>query len=63
MQSRTTILADLISVMALMLFAVSPANAQGQSTELKLLMGDVSLNKLPFVMAYEEGIYKKTDSR
>lgn len=59
MQSRTTILAGLISVMALMLFAVSPANARGQSTELKLLMGDVSLNKLPFVMAYEEGIYKK----
>ena len=59
MQSRMTILAGLISVMVLMLFAVSPANAQGQSTELKLLMGDVSLNKLPFVMAYEEGIYKK----
>ncbi len=59
MQSRMTILAGLISVMVLMLFVVSPANAQGQSTELKLLMGDVSLNKLPFVMAYEEGIYKK----
>ena len=57
MQSRTTILAGLISVMALMLFAVSPANARGKSTELKILMWDVSLNNLPFVMAYEEVIY------
>ena len=27
--------------------------------KVQVSMGDVSLNKLPFVIAYEEGIYKK----
>ena len=59
MQSRMTALAGLIAVTTLMFFAAPPGNTQGQSTELKLLLGDVSLNKLPFVLAYEEGIFKK----
>lgn len=33
--------------------------AEAQEEPLQLSLGDVSLNKLPFVMAYEEGIYKK----
>lgn len=49
----------LVPLSALLLLATSLANSQEDSTELKLLLGDVSLNKLPFIMAYEEGIYKK----
>ena len=49
----------LISVAALTLIAGIAAEAQEQSAELRLLLGDVSLNKLPFVMAYEEGIYER----
>ncbi len=48
-QIRMTMLAGLFSVIAV-LVAFS-ANSQEQVTELKLLMGDVSLNKLPFVLA------------
>lgn len=48
---------NLLATSLLVLFAAPPASAQ--PPELKLLLGDVSLNKLPFVMAYEEGIYKK----
>jgi len=51
--------ACLFSVMPVTLFVSPPADSQGQPTELKLLMGDVSLNKLPFVLAYEEGIFEK----
>ena len=50
-------LAELFSVIAVL--AAIPVNSQEQVTELKLLMGDVSLNKLPFVLAYEEGIFEK----
>src|SRR6516164_2700044 len=35
------------------------ASAQEQPIKLRVGLGDVSLNKLPFVTAYEEGIYKK----
>jgi ABC-type nitrate/sulfonate/bicarbonate transport system substrate-binding protein len=49
----------LVAVATVMMFAPSDVNAQTESPELKLLLGDVSLNKLPFVMAYEEGLYKK----
>jgi len=57
MRSRTIMLAGLFSVITVL--AAFPANSQEQLTELKLLMGDVSLNKLPFVLAYEEGIFEK----
>ena len=50
-------LAGLFSVITVL--AAFPAYSQEQVTELKLLMGDVSLNKLPFVLAYEEGIFEK----
>ena len=33
--------------------------AQAQETQIKLRLGDVSLNKLPFILAYDAGIYKK----
>ncbi len=49
MRSRTVKLAGLFSVITVL--AAFPANSQEQVTELKLLMGDVSLNKLPFVLA------------
>ena len=43
----------------LIILLLSPSLAAQQGDRLKLMLGDVSLNKLPFVMAYEEGIYKK----
>ncbi len=43
----------------LFILLLSPYLAAQQEDNLKLMLGDVSLNKLPFVMAYEEGIYKK----
>jgi ABC-type nitrate/sulfonate/bicarbonate transport system substrate-binding protein len=43
----------------LLLFAAVPGSAQEQPTELTLRLGDVSLNKLPFVLAYDAGIYEK----
>jgi len=39
--------------------AISPAGAQEQLIKLRVGLGDVSLNKIPFVAAYEAGIYKK----
>ena len=45
----------------LLLFALpvfdAPARAAEPAEELELLLGDVSLNKLPFVLALDEGIY------
>jgi NitT/TauT family transport system substrate-binding protein len=52
-------LTSLIFVAPVLLLPTAWANAQGQSAELELMLGDVSLNKLPFVMAYEEGIFEK----
>lgn len=50
-------LAGLTAVLALLLAGTHAAPAQDMTIRLKL--GDVSMNKLAFVMAYEEGIYKK----
>ncbi|MDH3531840.1 MAG: ABC transporter substrate-binding protein [Gammaproteobacteria bacterium] len=44
---------------ALLLVSCGVVNAQQEPGELDILLGDVSLNKLPFVIAYEEGIYAK----
>lgn len=46
-------------VMSLFMTSLNPAFAQEDSMQLKLMLGDVSLNKLPFVLAYDEGIYEK----
>ncbi len=54
---RVTALACLLSVLPV--FAAFPANSEEQAAELKLMMGDVSLNKLPFVLAYDAGIFEK----
>jgi NitT/TauT family transport system substrate-binding protein len=46
----------------LLMLAVSSAtlvSAQEESAQLKLRLGDVSMNKLPFILAYDKGIYKK----
>jgi NitT/TauT family transport system substrate-binding protein len=64
---RTTdILHDcLFRLAGVLLFVISfiavttPAIAQQQPLEIKLRLGDVSLNKLPFILAYDAGIYKK----
>jgi len=44
---------------AFLLLGISPAGAQEQLIKLRVGLGDVSLNKIPFVAAYEAGIYKK----
>ena len=46
-------------VVPLLFIGISPAGAQEQLIKLRVGLGDVSLNKVPFVAAYEAGIYKK----
>jgi ABC-type nitrate/sulfonate/bicarbonate transport system substrate-binding protein len=46
-------------VVILLLFGVCPASGQEQLIKIRVGLGDVSLNKIPFVAAYEAGIYKK----
>ncbi len=46
-------------VTALVLTGAFLAGAQEQPLKIGVRLADVSLNKLPFVVAYEEGIYKK----
>src|SRR5262245_64485529 len=46
-------------VVTLLFIGISPARAQEQLIKLRVGLGDVSLNKLPFVAAYEAEIYKK----
>ena len=57
MQIRMMRLSRLVFV--LVLGGASLGGAQEQPIKLRVGLGDVSLNKLPFVAAYEEGIYKK----
>jgi len=46
---------------AILMLLVAPARAQDLITneELVLRMGDVSANKFPFILAYDEGLYEK----
>lgn len=46
-------------VVAIPAVLVAPAYSAEQIEELELLLGDVSLNKLPFVLALDEGIYAR----
>lgn len=46
-------------MMALLLGETPLAGAQEQPVKIRVGLGDVSLNKVPFVIAYEEGIYKR----
>ena len=48
-----------IFIAAWLLFSSSPAGAQEPPIKLRVGLGDVSLNKIPFIAAYEAGIYKK----
>src|SRR5215468_10893816 len=50
-------------IAALLFIGVSPAGAQEQLIKLRVGLGDVSLNKLPFVAAYEAEILKKERPR
>lgn len=47
------------TLLAMLLFVVAGQPAFANDDEITLLLGDVSLNKLPFIMAYEEGIFEK----
>ncbi len=57
--NRIIMYAGLLAVWVQILNSVPFAYAQSDSTELKLVLGDVSLNKLPFVLAYDEGIFAR----
>src|SRR5262249_28708327 len=46
-------------VVTLLFIGISPARAQEQLIKLRVGLGDVSLNKVPFVAAYEAEIYRK----
>jgi len=59
MRSRTRIISIGLAVTTLFFSAHSVAIAEENGTELKLTLGDVSLNKLPFILAYDAGIYEK----
>jgi NitT/TauT family transport system substrate-binding protein len=48
-----------LHTIVLALFAVAPGFAQAQSLSVSVELGDVSLTKLPFVLAAEAGIYKR----
>jgi len=46
----------------LLMLAVSSTtivSAQEQAAQLKLRLGDVSMNKLPFILAYDKDIYQE----
>lgn len=45
--------------LSMLLIGVYPASGQEQLIKIRVGLGDVSLNKIPFVAAYEAGIYKK----
>ena len=49
----------LAPVMLLLLFAPAKAQELITNEELILRMGDVSANKFPFVLAYDQGLYEK----
>jgi ABC-type nitrate/sulfonate/bicarbonate transport system substrate-binding protein len=49
---------SLLSILFLLAAGLSSAGAQ-EPIKLRVGLGDVSLNKIPFVAAYEAGIYKK----
>lgn len=49
----------LTSLFMLIATVAGTAFAQEQTEPLKLRLGDVSMNKLPFILAYDKGIYKK----
>jgi NitT/TauT family transport system substrate-binding protein len=59
MQTRLMELGRFGFVISLILGAAAAAGAQEQLVKLRVGLGDVSLNKVPFVAAYEAGIYKK----
>jgi NitT/TauT family transport system substrate-binding protein len=60
-QSRTCVLKRIHVLLGVLLLmsGASRAGAQESLTKLRVGLGDVSLNKVPFVAAYEAGIYKK----
>ena len=59
MQTRLMKLGRLVFIITVILGGAAVASAQEQLVKLRVGLGDVSLNKVPFVAAYEAGIYKK----
>lgn len=61
LESATAAGADRLILMlaAILVTAATAATAQDDLPELRLRLGDVSMNKLPFIVAYDQEIYKK----
>jgi ABC-type nitrate/sulfonate/bicarbonate transport system substrate-binding protein len=59
LQIRLMTAARMFFAIAIILAGDSFVGAQEQPIKLRVGLGDVSLNKVPFVAAYEAGIYKK----
>jgi ABC-type nitrate/sulfonate/bicarbonate transport system substrate-binding protein len=59
MRRNSKMMSRLLATVTLFFVAMSIASAKEHGDELKLLLGDVSLNKLPFILAYDAGIYEK----
>ncbi len=57
--TRGLVMTALLFSLSLLTDTASTVMAQEHSGEIKLRLGDVSLNKLPFILAYDAGIYKK----
>jgi ABC-type nitrate/sulfonate/bicarbonate transport system substrate-binding protein len=57
MMLRLTFIGSLF--VTVLFIGLSVASAEQHGTELKLTLGDVSMNKLPFILAYDAGIYEK----
>lgn len=56
---RVALTVGLLALLSVLLFRRAPAAAQDAPLTVSVELGDVSLTKLPFVMAAEAGIYKR----
>jgi hypothetical protein len=57
--ARCLVMTGLMATASLLTDNTASVMAQEQSIQIKLRLGDVSLNKLPFILAYDAGIYKR----
>jgi len=59
LSARSRVLAKSVTTSAILCCLSAAACADQHPESIEILLGDVSLNKLPFVIAYEEGIYAR----
>jgi ABC-type nitrate/sulfonate/bicarbonate transport system substrate-binding protein len=59
MKARINTFVNFLAAAMLVILGAPVTNAEEHGTELKLTLGDVSMNKLPFVLALDAGIYEK----